>query len=139
MKHCIQCGELLELDCFYKHPSMADGRLNKCKKCCCKYAANRRVDEPETVRSNDRRRAASSHRKAWVIEFQRIQRQREPEKYAARNAVSNAIRDGKLTRQPCKVCGSLESEAHHEDYSKPLDVVWLCFKHHREIHGQVVL
>lgn len=53
--------------------------------------------------------------------------------------VNNAIRDGKIARQPCEVCGR-KAQAHHEDYSKPLDVRWLCFQHHREHgHDQIVL
>lgn len=46
--------------------------------------------------------------------------------------VNNAIRSGRLVKQPCIICGSLLSEAHHADYSKPLEVEWLCRKHHRE-------
>lgn len=62
-----------------------------------------------------------------------------PEKARAHRAVSNAIRDGKLVREDCEICGS-EAEAHHEDYSQPLDVRWMCFRHHREIaHGHVVM
>lgn len=46
---------------------------------------------------------------------------------------------GRLVRKPCEACGSEKSQAHHDDYSKPLDVRWFCFKHHREIgHGQTV-
>lgn len=48
--------------------------------------------------------------------------------------VSNAIRDGRLHRQPCEKCGSERSDAHHADYSKPLEVQWLCRKHHGEQH-----
>lgn len=60
------------------------------------------------------------------------------EKYKARTAVSNALRDGRLIKQPCEHCGATEKvQAHHNDYSKPLDVEWLCFKCHREhAHGQ---
>jgi hypothetical protein len=52
-------------------------------------------------------------------------------------APSNAIRDGRLIRQPCEVCGALNVEAHHDDYSKPLTVRWLCRRHHLEHHGKV--
>lgn len=43
---------------------------------------------------------------------------------------SKAIKNGELVRKPCVVCGNEISEIHHEDYSKPLDVIWLCDKHH---------
>ena len=52
----------------------------------------------------------------------------------ANNAVSRAIRAGKLVKQPCIRCGGLPAVAHHDDYSKPLDVIWLCRKHHVELH-----
>lgn len=51
----------------------------------------------------------------------------------ARTILNHAIRDGKLKRKPCQVCGE-KAEAHHDDYSKPLEVKWFCFKHHREHH-----
>lgn len=44
-----------------------------------------------------------------------------------------SMRDNHLVRKPCEVCGE-KAEAHHDDYAKPLDVRWLCFKHHREWH-----
>jgi hypothetical protein len=50
--------------------------------------------------------------------------------------VKGAITDGSLVRQPCETCGKLASEAHHDDYSKPLDVRWLCRKHHRAWHRE---
>lgn len=46
------------------------------------------------------------------------------------------LRRGKIKKQPCEVCGSDNSQAHHEDYSKPLEVKWLCRIHHLEIHSQ---
>lgn len=48
--------------------------------------------------------------------------------------VHNAIRDGRLVRQPCEVCGAEKTDAHHDDYSQPLAVRWLCRKHHGERH-----
>jgi hypothetical protein len=44
------------------------------------------------------------------------------------------MRDGKVVKMPCLVCGDQNSEGHHPDYSRPLDVVWLCNKHHVETH-----
>ena len=51
-----------------------------------------------------------------------------------RRVTRRAIKAGKLLKLPCFCCGDLETEAHHPDYSAPLDVVWLCKKHHQEIH-----
>lgn len=48
--------------------------------------------------------------------------------------VGKAIRRGELVRQPCEACGSTEVDAHHDDYSKPLDVRWLCRTHHKHHH-----
>ena len=44
------------------------------------------------------------------------------------------IRRGKLIPEPCAVCDDPKVEAHHLDYSKPLDVVWLCRVHHIQLH-----
>jgi hypothetical protein len=57
-----------------------------------------------------------------------------PEKASARSILAGAVRRGKVNRLPCEVCGNPKSEAHHEDYSKPLEVIWLCREHHLERH-----
>lgn len=63
-------------------------------------------------------------------------KQRFPEKNEAHKAVNRAIKNGTLVRQSCEVCGASDDiHAHHDDYSKPLDVRWLCGKHHRAHHG----
>jgi len=48
-------------------------------------------------------------------------------KLAAKKAVYRAIKSGQITKSPCESCGTTE-DLHqiHEDYSKPLQVVWLC-------------
>ena len=52
-----------------------------------------------------------------------------------RSYVHVYIKGGKIIKQPCSVCNSTENvEAHHEDYSKPLDIIWLCRTHHLEYH-----
>lgn len=54
------------------------------------------------------------------------------QKVLARRMVYVAKRSGRLKQLPCLFCGDTKVQAHHEDYSKPLDVVWLCKLHHQE-------
>lgn len=57
----------------------------------------------------------------------------------ARMAVRNEIRNGRMVRKPCEKCGNPKSQAHHHDYSKPLEVQWLCIRHHMMVHGRRVI
>lgn len=125
---------------FYTHPRMADGHLNKCKS-CAKKDVQKRYASPEgrkKVVAYDRLREQTAYRKLKKAEYQRRRRAASPGKYRANAMVAKALKDGRLVQKPCQVCGESKSEAHHEDYRKPLDVMWLCFKHHREAHGQIV-
>ena len=63
---------------------------------------------------------------------------RNPEKVAARNAINGAVRYGKIQKQPCEVCGATKYiHAHHDDYSQPLVVHWLCAVHHKARHAEM--
>ena len=81
-----------------------------------------------------RKRETSEHARNRSSQY----KERHPDKTDAHYAVSNAVRKGYLIKQPCEVCGTMENiQAHHEDYAKPLDVRWLCQKHHMELHRKV--
>ncbi len=139
MKVCFKCGESKPLTDFYRHSKMADGYLGKCKECTKQAVREHYSRTRPAQRVYEHERNQQPERRAAKRRYEQALRERHPDKYRARNMVSNAIRDGVLARQPCEVCGNPKSQAHHEDYSKPLDVRWLCFTHHREAHGQVVL
>jgi hypothetical protein len=59
------------------------------------------------------------------------------DKRRAQKTVENALVWGRMTRKPCERCGADKAHAHHENYSKPLEVMWLCPKHHRQRHADI--
>lgn len=136
MKTCFKCGETKDFTEFYKHPRMADGHLGKCKECTKKDVNKRYYSEPEKIKDYEKKRQQTRERRENKLKYQKISRTNHSDKYLARCMVSNAIRDGRLTKQPCEVCEAVKAEAHHDDYSKPLEVRWLCLKHHRQHHKE---
>lgn len=149
MKVCFKCRKAKPLDEFYRHPMMCDGRLGKCKECAKQDVRKNRLEKLAFYRQYDSLRASMPHRVSARAEYRQteagkaaVKRAHEkwklehPDRRKAQHAVGNAIRNGRISRQPCHVCGA-KAEAHHPDYSAPLDVVWLCTAHHREAHELV--
>lgn len=58
------------------------------------------------------------------------------DKVRARKALNHAVAAGTVVPRPCGRCGAQKAQAHHEDYSKPLQVEWLCAKCHSVLHNQ---
>lgn len=52
-------------------------------------------------------------------------------------ALASGLRRGLLERQPCAVCGHDTVDGHHENYDEPLNVIWLCRRHHLALHRKV--
>lgn len=145
-KTCFKCQEIKPVTEFYVHPAMGDRRLGKCKECAkadvrANYAAN-----IEQYREYERGRAMLPHRvvlrkiyeatpagKSSIRKSNRKYSEANPVKRRAVNMVNNAVRDGRLLKQQCEQCGN-KAQAHHDDYSKPLSVRWLCPKHHHNWH-----
>ena len=62
-----------------------------------------------------------------------------PEKALARDLLKQKIRSGKILRLPCAYCGSnIKIHGHHEDYSRPYDVIWMCHRHHSNYHNKLI-
>ena len=56
----------------------------------------------------------------------------QSDKNFARSQLQQAVRKGIVKKEPC-ICGETNTQAHHADYKKPLDVMWACKKHHVEL------
>ena len=125
---------------------MLDGHLNKCKECT--KSENRKnynikkidpewlIKERKRTRERHYRlnyaekyRAKTRAQKKIVKERSKSWIAKNPEKRKAHLRVGNALRSGKLTKEPCEVCGAKKVEAHHDDYSKPLDVKSVSYTH----------
>lgn len=149
MKVCRSCFESKELSQFYKHKKMLDGYLNNCIECVKAKAIKNRLANIDYYREYDRKRGANPERIKARMDYQKTPKGRQlataaklryannnPDKRKAHHKLNNAIRDGKIQKQPCLVCGCEKSEAHHVSYDLPLDVVWLCGTHHKQVHKE---
>jgi len=128
MPHC-KCGEANPESFYYSNDT-------KCKECIKVQVRLNYRENIEHYVTYEKEREQRPERKESKFLYMRKHRSINPEKYRARTAVGNAIRDGRLFKKDCEICGDSNSQAHHEDYSKPLDVRWMCFTCHRAEHGQ---
>jgi hypothetical protein len=136
-KKCFKCMAVKELKEFYKHPKMGDGHLNKCKDCTKNDANSHRKNNLERIREYDRKRGKLANRIKLNTENTRAWRKEDSRRQKAHNAVSRAIKNGRLLKLSCKRCGNEKSLAHHEDYDKPLQIIWLCQPCHKKRHNEI--
>lgn len=138
---CKYCNVDKPGDSFYKSSQ------RKCKACVTKAVLANRHANLDHFKEYDKSRSSLEHRVAARRGYQATDAYRKshnaasarwearfPERRKAQVVVSNAVRDGLLVPQPCWCCGE-KAEAHHPDYGQPLDVVWLCTTHHKEVHA----
>jgi ribosomal protein S27AE len=138
MKECFKCKTVKPLSEFYKHSQMADGHLNKCKECNKNDVTANRNKNIEKFRAYDRERGKNPERAKAAQEISAAWRKEDPKRGRAHSMVARAVRNGTLVRQPCCRCGEVKSLAHHEDYDKPLDVMWLCQPCHKQRHKELL-
>jgi ribosomal protein S27AE len=146
-KLCKKCGIQKDISEFYKHPQMKDGYLNICISCKLLDASEYRKTNIEKIRAHDRNRQnhnerVTANRKRGNknhIEAVRNFRQKYPEKARAYMTVYNAIKQGIIVKKDnCEKCGSdYKVSAHHEDYEKPLEIIWLCDTCHKKVHKEL--
>ena len=89
------------------------------------------------------RRKARGHRYCLVHKAEYMREWRKTHRLSgearkranARSFAHQYVYRGKLKRLSCKECGK-PAQMHHEDYSKPLEVTWLCRRCHLQVHGK---
>ncbi len=144
-KYCPRCKKKLFSKHFYKCPSRHDGLRAYCKK--CDIEKNDTSARREYMKMYMRKRNGYgikkkkskfkfSDRKEYQRKYSKLRRVKDKEKIACRQIFHTALRNGEVTKKPCSICESEEfAEGHHIDYDKPLEVIWLCKKHHRKLHA----
>ena len=140
---CKHCNTEKTDDDFY------DSNPNKCKECIKSAVRLHREKNIDRIREYDKQRGNKPHRVEARREYIATEagkqakkratdayNKRYPMKYAAHVITGNAVRDGSLFKASnCSVCNSTEKiEGHHDDYTKPLEVRWLCEQCHKEWH-----
>jgi hypothetical protein len=140
MKTCTLCKESKSYEMFSPDPMKKDGYRSGCRK--CNNLRTRKRRENDDVRLQNlaamRKVRAQNPEKYRSLTKDSVQKWQEknPHKRKASQKVNNAIRDGRLTREACEVCGDKNSHGHHDSYeeSQWLNVRWLCKTHHYEHH-----
>lgn len=117
--------------------------LEKCKERYWKNHTEIRRRANEQNRCPERRAKANERGKLWAknnrerhIELSKQHRKKHPEKYAARTQIFWAVKLGFMKQsETCEECKKMiKTQAHHDDYQKPLEVRWLCRQCHADWH-----
>jgi hypothetical protein len=135
-KTCFKCKLTKSLPEFYKHPDMTDGYLGKCKDCAKHDALLHRSQNIDRIREYDRQRGKTKDRIRENTRRAVLRHLANPQQYKAQYLLTNARRDGRIiTPDRCSRCGKVgRVHGHHKDYTKPLEVVWLCPVCHKQEH-----
>lgn len=147
--HYSRCKECMK---EYENKNLDQERKRELRK---KYRENNRerirqqdreayANDPEKYRAKARKSQKKYFQSPKGREKYKLQsiklRQKYPEKARARSLLSNAICDGLIIRPTqCSLCLSSNGmiEAHHPDYSKPFEVVWVCKSCHFMVHNRI--
>lgn len=138
-KECRKCNVVKPLSEFYKCRGMADGHFNQCKACKKIYADSYTEKNIEVIRAKGRERMKNPERAKICNELTKAWKKADLRRQKCHTAVKTEIRAGRLKRQPCVRCGNEKSIAHHEDYDRPLYIVWLCAVCHKQRHKEILM
>ncbi len=125
---CRTCERMFAADDFYV------SNKTQCKE-CVKARVRERARTNPAVQAYDRARAKLPHRRENAARVVRDWRKNNPVGEKAHRALNYAIKTGRVSKEPCLFCSGAQVHAHHRDYAKPLEVIWLCPKCHHRLHA----
>jgi len=132
MKRCTKCGVLKPESAFGKREKTRGGLFSQCCLCVADITFERRQKDPEKYRQ---KRRAYRSRPEIAVKYKTggsykptLTQQR------AYGLVAYYKRRGVIKAKPCAICGATKTEAHHPNHRYPLDIVWLCRRHHQRLH-----
>lgn len=134
----VRVGQVVQCRVCGKEVAATE-QMVRCGQYRCRPCERRRLRayyerERDKIVEKARARNKTEHRITWCREHQR--KQSVTSKGLARRFFTAAVRQGFLKKEPCSECGSEKAEGHHEDYSKPYDVIWLCRRCHMKRHRE---
>lgn len=136
---CRSCARRKSLQDFSPHRLSRTGYRYDCKACAKAEKTKRRYILTEEQAAADRLRRKKSHRRVANRRAVESWQKRNPEAVAAKKRLRQAVQSGRVKKpEHCQALGCqsrLRLEAHHHDYRKPLDVVFVCARHHRRAHA----
>ena len=138
MKKCSKCKAEKSLSGFFPDISKASGYRSSCKTCTAKVIRACRYKKIEVYRAKERLRGEKRWKNADNRKRARLLKDKVKEH--ARMTLRYAVWSGKIVKpEACDRChAAVLLHGHHKDYSKLLDVVWLCSVCHGAEHGKVV-
>ena len=91
-------------------------------------------------RDKEYQRQKRAKLKGYKAEESRIYREKYPEKVKAQQSLNRAVKNGKIKKSPCVDCDTTyRVQAHHPNYKKVLEIIWLCAIHHKNYHKSLVV
>jgi len=131
MKFCSKCNTERSLKDFYKDRRTKDGLYSICKYCMQAYRKNYKYTDEQLKKRRKQKADSKKRNKEYYRDYSKKPEEKIKEK--CRHKTYLAIKNKFIERNGCLICNK-EAQAHHEDYNKPLKVIWLCEEHHLELH-----
>ena len=147
---CTKCDETKTPDNYSNHKRSKNGKRSTCRACC--KVAKDKWDAENKAKIKAYSKMYYKENKPAIVKKAQVWRKENRDKHCAQsmrykakngektyahNTLNSAIRFGRVVRpESCETCGiKCVANGHHEDYSKPFDVVWLCGVCHSAVHA----